>query len=112
QSFANSSQMWFSAFDDLASPEVINAFFDEAADAHLPAVVVFPSIRSEEQLLEQLRILTADERWKTSREHVKLLETDDLLVGVQWTTAKGLISTPMGFAPFATMPVTRRAPYV
>jgi hypothetical protein len=74
--------------------------------------VVFPSIRSEEQLLTQLRILAAGDRWRISRETVKLLDTNDLLIGVQWTTANGLTSMPMGFAPFATMPVTRRAPYV
>jgi len=39
---------------------------------------------------------------------VKQLSTHDLLIGIQWTTAAGLLSMPMGFAPFATMPVTRR----
>ncbi len=104
--------MLFSAFDDTAQPAAIDALFDAAAGEHLPAVVVFPSIRTEEQLLAQLRILAAGDRWKMSRETVKLLDTNDLLIGVQWTTANGLTSMPMGFAPFATMPVTRRAPYV
>ena len=31
---------------------------------------------------------------------------------MEWTIRPGLASSPMGLAPFATMPVTRRAPYV
>ncbi len=112
QSLASSNQMWFSAFDQVTQPDVIDAVFDAAASEHLPAIVVLPTIRSEEQLLDQLRILATGERWKTSRETLKLLRTEDLLVGVQWTTSEGLTSMPMGFAPFPTMPVTRRAPYV
>lgn len=38
--------------------------------------------------------------------------TDDILVGIEWTIRDGLSSSIMGLAPFATMPVTRRGPYV
>jgi hypothetical protein len=72
--------MWFSAFDHMTQPEVIDAVFDAAAGEHLPAVIVLPAIRSEDQLLEQLQILASGTRWKTSRETVKGLTTDDLLV--------------------------------
>jgi hypothetical protein len=34
------------------------------------------------------------------------------MVGMEWRIREGLSSAPMGLAPFATMPVTRRAPYV
>ena len=34
------------------------------------------------------------------------------MVGMEWRIRDGLASSPMGLAPFATMPVTRRAPYV
>jgi hypothetical protein len=104
--------MVFSAFDGTAQPTLIDALFDAAAGEHLPAIVVLPWIRSEEELLEQLQCLASGDRWRISRETVKQLTTRDLLVGIQWTTAAGLVSMPMGFAPFATMPVTRRAPYV
>ncbi len=40
------------------------------------------------------------------------VETDDVFVGVDWRVREGLVSSVMGFAPFASMPVTRRAPYV
>jgi hypothetical protein len=104
--------MWFSAVDTITQPEVIDAVFDAAASEHLPAVVVFPTIRGEEELLAQLAILGRSDRWTIARETVKNLTTTDLLVGIRWTTSAGLVSTPMGFAPLATMPVTRRAPYV
>ena len=37
--------------------------------------------------------------------------TGDVMVGIEWQIREGLVSSPMGFAPFGTMPVTRRAPY-
>lgn len=73
---------------------------------------MFPAIRTEAQLIDQLQLLATGERWQLSREVVKGLVTDDVLVGIRWTTAQQLTSLPMGFGPFATMPVTRRAPYV
>ncbi len=59
-----------------------------------------------------MRILSAGERWKITEEHPEGLATDDVLIGMEWTIRLGLASAPMGLAPFATMPVTRRAPYV
>jgi hypothetical protein len=37
--------------------------------------------------------------------------TDDILIGIEWVINRELASAPMDQAPFATMPVTRRAPY-
>lgn len=59
--------MLFSAFDVTAQPVLIDALFDAAAGEHLPAVVVFPWIRSEEDLLEQLECLASGDRWCVSR---------------------------------------------
>lgn len=38
--------------------------------------------------------------------------TEDILIGIEWRISDTLSSSIMGLAPFATMPVTRRAPYV
>jgi hypothetical protein len=46
---------------------LIDVLFDAAASEHLPAIIVFPWIRSEEQLLEQLECLGSGDRWKISR---------------------------------------------
>lgn len=105
--------MLFATFDTVAQSVDVDDVFDVAAAAHLPAFVVFPEIRDERQLLDQLASLAQGERWKITREKVKGLTTDDLLLGIQWTTGNaGVVSMPMGFAPLPTMPVTRRAPYV
>jgi hypothetical protein len=64
------------------------------------------------QELEQLRLLSEGGRWRVAQETVKDLVTDDMLVRLEWTTASGMTSMPMGFGPFPQMPVTRRAPYV
>lgn len=34
------------------------------------------------------------------------------MIGVEWQIGNGCVTSVMGLAPFATMPVTRRAPYV
>ncbi|TMQ08378.1 MAG: hypothetical protein E6J91_33335 [Deltaproteobacteria bacterium] len=34
------------------------------------------------------------------------------MIGVEWQIGNGCASSVMGLAPFATMPVTRRAPHV
>jgi hypothetical protein len=86
--------------------------FDFAAGEHRPAIAVFPAIRTEADLAEQLHRLETGDRWQLSREVVDGLVTEDVLVGVRWTTRAGLVSQPMGFGPFPTMPVTRRAPYI
>lgn len=94
-------------------PEVdVTRLFDLGANAHVPAIAIFLGIRTERELIEQLRILSAGERWKITEEHPDDLVTDDVLIGMEWTIRPGLASSPMGLAPFATMPVTRRAPYV
>ena len=111
QSLAN-SQMLFTAVDADVAPEHIDQLFDFAASEHVPAIVVFPSLRTESQLVELFGRLHDSPRWKLTRETVEGLDTDDVLVGMQWTTSTQLISQPMGFGPFPTMPVTRRVPYV
>lgn len=102
----------FGAFDERAEPSDVDAIFDLAADQHLAAMIVFPTVRSEVALLAQLDHLATGDRWRLARESVGGLDTDDLLVGIEWRTSSGLSATPMGFGPFPTMPVTRRAPYV
>jgi hypothetical protein len=95
------------------APEVdVTRLFDFGAGAHVPVIAIFTGIRTERDLVEQLRILSAGERWKITEEHPDGLVTDEVLIGIEWAIRPGLTSLPMGLAPFATMPVTRRAPYV
>jgi hypothetical protein len=101
-----------SVFAGLAPEANVTRLFEFGASLHVPAIAIFLGIRTEQELAEQLRILAAGERWKITEEHPEGLETDDVLIGMEWTIRPGLVSSPMGLAPFATMPVTRRAPYV
>src|SRR5688572_27299186 len=101
----------FSVFPNVATDATLDAFLDLAATQHVPAIGVFPAIRSEVQLVEQLGVLTAGSRWSLSIESPEGLTTDDTLVGLRWRTSSGKWSSPMGLGPFPTMPVTRRAPH-
>lgn len=107
-----SDRILIMAFPGLTPEADVTRLFETGTDAHIPAVAIFLGIRTEHELAEQLRILAAGERWKITEERPEGLETDDVLIGMEWTIRPGLVSSPMGLAPFATMPVTRRSPYV
>jgi hypothetical protein len=100
------------SFHELASEANVSRVFEAAAQAHLPAVAAFTGIKTEDELVEQLRILGRGSRWTITRERPAGLVTNDVLIGIHWQIRDGLSSSVMGLAPFATMPVTRRAPYV
>ena len=112
QSFANGSHILLSDVGANAPPEAIDEIFETAAEDEIPGVAIFPTIKTEEQLVEQLKLLAPGKRWAVRRVDVDGLTTEDLLIGLQWTTSNGFVSLPMGFGPLVTMPVTRRAPYV
>lgn len=54
--------MLFSVLDDTVEPHDLDEVFDTAATAHLPAVVILPTIRTEDNLLAQLAVLAQGER--------------------------------------------------
>jgi hypothetical protein len=58
-----------------------------------------------------LNALGSDGRWAL-RKRKRTSPTGGVLVGLEWTTSRHDVSETMGFAPFASMPVPRRAPYV
>jgi hypothetical protein len=89
----------------------LNNAFDEHAKAGRTVIAVFPAITAENACVELLNELGTDSRWRVRR-RPKPSPAGATLVGLEWTTASGDISDTMGFAPFATMPVPRRAPYV
>jgi hypothetical protein len=96
---------------DLAPTHWLNQAFEEHAKHDRVVIAVFPHITAEIILVDFLNTLGSDARWAVTR-HSKTSPRGDVLVGVEWTTALGDISETMGFAPFAAMPVPRRAPYV
>jgi hypothetical protein len=99
------------AFPGLASESDVSKIFETGTQTHLPAFVLFTGVRTEADLVEQLCVLARETRWSITREHPAGLITDDVMIGVDWQIGNGCVSSVMGLAPFATMPVTRRAPY-
>ena len=89
----------------------LNNTFDVHAAAERTVIAVLPGIASEHALVESLNGLGTDPRWSIRR-RTKTSPTGGILIGLEWRTRAGDISEAMGFAPFATMPVSRRAPYV
>jgi hypothetical protein len=99
-------------FPDAASPDQIDPLFDYAGGKKLPALAIILGVRTESELVDQLLLLTSGSRWSVRRVPVPLgMNTDDVLVGIEWATTGGTRSSPMGFATLGTMPVTRRAPF-
>jgi hypothetical protein len=96
---------------ELSPTAWLNDAFDEHAKADRAVIAVFPAIATEIAFVELLNELGTDSRWRVRRRS-KTSPTGAVLVGLEWTTASGDTSDMMGFAPFATMPVPRRAPYV
>jgi hypothetical protein len=96
---------------ELPSTSWLNNAFDEHAKAARAVIAVFPSIANEIGLVEFLNALGGDARWKIRRRS-KIAPNGGSLVGLEWVTGSGDVTETMGFGPFATMPVPRRAPYV
>jgi hypothetical protein len=89
----------------------LNSALEEHAKFDRVVIAVFPRLTSELAFVEFLNALGADPRWALRRRS-KPSPSGGVLIGVEWTTASGEVSETMGFAPFASMPVPRRAPYV
>lgn len=95
----------------LPSAEWLNNLFDANAPAERAVVAIFPMITGPVALVDFLNSLSRDPRWNVQR-RTKPSPAGDVLIGVEWSTSQGDVSHTMGFAPFGTMPVPRRAPYV
>jgi hypothetical protein len=105
-------RLLMATFPGTATVDQIDALFDLASTRSLPAIAILPGLRTEPQLVDQLLILAAGERWSVRRVPLPQgMTTDDVLVGIEWMTTTNTRSSPMGFATIGTMPVTRRAPY-
>lgn len=100
------------AFPELVDAAAVDSVFETGRVAKLPAIAMFTGIRTEAALVEQLIRMSKGERWRITEVSPDGVETDDVFVGVDWRVRENLVSSVMGFAPLASMPVTRRAPYV
>lgn len=91
----------------------IDSFIDSAAQESNFAVILFPRVRTTEEITHLLRTLASGERWKIKPvSWNKSPREGASLIGVMFKTTNLDQSSVMGFAPLGCMPVTRRAPYV
>jgi hypothetical protein len=112
--FSKPGRLLMATFPSIATTDQIDELFALAGERSLPAIAILPGVRTEVQLAEQLLVLSIGDRWRVQRVPVPTgLDTDDVFVGLEWRTSTpgDLWSSPMGLAPFGTMPQTRRAPY-
>lgn len=89
----------------------MNSAFDNYAKVEQAVIAVFPNIVTERAFIGFLNELGSLPRWKLRRRSATS-PTAGALIGLEWTTSSGDVSNTMGFAPFASMPVSRRGPYV
>ena len=89
----------------------LNNALDEHAKAERSVIAVFPTITTEAGFVEFVNGLGTDSRWRV-RLRTKSSPAGGVLIALEWTTSSGEISETMGFAPFLSMPMPRRAPYV
>ncbi len=87
-------------------------FFTSAAASKRPGIAVFPEFRTAEDVVGLLVALAGKSGWSLSHEKWGKHARDAELVSLWWRTPGGLRTSVMGFAPFGSMPVTRRAPFV
>jgi hypothetical protein len=98
-----------------APTDVLNLdlLLDEAAKRLEVGLILWPLLRTTEDVVAMLATLQTSARWRCEPipwgDHEKPGAT---LVGLTWRTAAGDSSSVMGFAPHGAMPVTRVAPYV
>jgi len=98
---------------DGATAQILESVADGAATESKVLLAIFPHLRGEAEVVSLLEMLAQRPRWKIGLLPWKRHKRDDAqLVSLSFTTACDHQFAVMGFAPFGSMPVTRRAPYV
>lgn len=94
----------------------IDSHIDAATANKDVALLVFPRVAAESEIVELAWHLQSGERWSVgARSHPRsLAELGSRALGlsIEFQTPAGDRSNAMGFAPSGFMPVTRRAPFV
>ena len=91
---------------------IVDDALNHSAEEGVVAILVFPELRTAEDIARLIDVLAAGERWRVTLPPRGDHPYDDALVGLWWTTPAGDKTSVMGLAPLGEMPVTRRAPHV
>jgi hypothetical protein len=94
---------------------LLNALLDEASESHEAAVVIFPDIDGEEQIVKLINNLCADPsgRWYWTCDGIKPDPAGEHeLIGLRWVLKNNAhVNFVLGFANISTVPLTRRSPF-
>lgn len=101
--------MAFEVHDEMPPVREVDMSLEEYGNTGLSAVMIFPFVTTEDELVGVLSALRESRRWRVR--HRGQAPAGGVRVGVEWTTAGGDVSDAMGFAPLPSMPVPRRAPF-
>ncbi|MFO7561104.1 MAG: hypothetical protein R6X02_00565 [Enhygromyxa sp.] len=94
----------------------VDSRIDRAATDGDVALLVFPRVTAESEIVELAQHLQRGERWsvevRSCPDSLGEFKRRALGLSIEFETRKGIRSQAMGFAPSGFMPVTRRAPFV
>lgn len=108
---AKSNRIRLASFFGIPTDDVVPQLSEHiqiAASAQQLAVAIYPNIVTAQELLAFIRLLDCSSDWTVTPLNVPGRSAVDM----RWASSDSQQSSVMGFAPFGTMPVTRRAPYV
>jgi hypothetical protein len=96
-------------------PRSLNALLDAASGTHEAAVVVFPEIRTDEEIVRLVNLLCSDEdkRWYRTDDGIDPDPSGETsLIGLRWILPSGSsVNYVLGFCALSAMPVTRHSPF-
>lgn len=106
---AKEERIDLAAFFDLQGvAESVGDHIVEARKREHFALAAFPTIDTQAGIVDLLNALLDDPRWRWREASVRGRFAADL----RWCDADRTPCSAIGFAPFGSMPVTRRGPYV
>jgi hypothetical protein len=93
----------------------LNVLLDDASDREEAAVVIFPDIEDEDQIVSLVNNLCDDPsgRWYRTNSGIKPDPSGaNELIGLRWILKNNThVNLVLGFATISTMPITRRSPF-
>ncbi len=96
-----------------ATLDAIEATIDSSAAVGKVAVAIFPDLHTPDATAKMLALLSRRDRWTiTRRTPPRGVRPRGTAIGLNFETGAGARSSVMGLAPFGTLPVMRRSPYV
>lgn len=95
--------------------ELINAQLDAASESHEAAVIIFPGVDSERQVVDLINNLCASPsaRWYWTTDGIDAHSDDGIrVIGLRWILSSGSsVNYVLGFSSLPTMPLTRQSPF-